>query len=46
MKFRRAAPALVLCPLLLGACALGPRTPFTEADQSAAFPMGPRAIRF
>jgi predicted acylesterase/phospholipase RssA len=46
MKLKRAAQALALCPLLLGACALGPRTPFTEADQSAAFPSGPRTIRF
>lgn len=46
MKRRRAAPALALCSLLLGSCALAPRTPFTEADQAAAVPLGPRTIRF
>ena len=43
---RRLAPALALCPLLLGACANGPRTAFTAADEAAAVPLGPRTIRF
>jgi hypothetical protein len=38
--------ALAMCPLLLGACANGPRTAFTAADQAAAVPLGPRTIRF
>ena len=46
MRLRHGVLALVLCAILLGACAGEPRTPFTEADQMAAVPIGTRSIRF
>ena len=46
MKLINLAPMLALCALLPGACALAPRIPFTETDQAAAVPLGPRTIRF
>ena len=42
----RAVLALALGTVLLGACAGAPRTPFTEADQMAAFPKGASPIRY
>ena len=42
----RAFLALALSVVLLGACASAPRTSFTEADQIAAIPTGPHAIRY
>jgi hypothetical protein len=35
-----------LCAAMLGACAIEPRTPFTEADQMAAIPIAMRGIRY
>lgn len=46
MRLRHGVLALALCMVLLGACASAPRTPFTEADQMAAVPIGRRSIRF
>ena len=46
MSVMRLIPALALCQLLLGACAMGPRTDFTATDQAAAVPLGARTIRF
>jgi predicted acylesterase/phospholipase RssA len=46
MKGRLAISGLTLCALLLGACANAPRAPFTEADQAAAVPTGPKPIRY
>ena len=46
MRVMRLIPALALCPLVLGACAMGPRTAFTQTDQAAAVPLSARTIRF
>jgi len=46
MRIRFAFLALALCSALLGACAIEPRTFFTQADQMAAVPTDTRNIRF
>jgi hypothetical protein len=46
IRVMRLIPALALCQLLLGACAMGPRTAFTQTDQAAAVPLAARTIRF
>jgi predicted patatin/cPLA2 family phospholipase len=44
--FVRAVATLALSAVLLGGCATAPRTPFTAADEAAAFPAGPNPIRY
>lgn len=44
--FLRAVMALALSAVLLGGCATGSRTPFTEADETAAVPTGANPIRY
>jgi predicted acylesterase/phospholipase RssA len=46
MRLRQAVLALAPCTLLLSACSIEPRIPFTEADQMAAVPVGARSIRY
>jgi predicted patatin/cPLA2 family phospholipase len=40
------ASAMTLCLVLLGSCTGAPRTPYTEADESASVPFGPYKTRF
>jgi predicted patatin/cPLA2 family phospholipase len=46
MRLKHTVLTLVLCTVLLGACATEPRTPFTEAEQMAAVPIGVHNIRY
>jgi predicted acylesterase/phospholipase RssA len=46
MRLKQAFLALALCAVSLGACASEPRTPFTEAEQMTALPVGKPSIRY
>ena len=46
MRLKCSFLALALCAVSLGACASAPRTPFTEAEQMAALPVGKPSIRY
>ena len=46
IKLKHAFLALALCAVSLGGCANEPRTPFTEAEQVAAPPVGKPSIPY
>jgi predicted acylesterase/phospholipase RssA len=46
MRPRRTGLIFAFCAAILSACAMEPRTPFTEADQMAAIPIVAKNIRY